>query len=223
MRRSRTGALVPLQVKGLIGGFECQKRQNAAWIRDPFVACQLLRFLVTSDRNGVDSIIPASTAKSSGDMDYLSLLCRLEATCRTMSITQRTGYRMGMSELKIYYLISLLKRESKEISPQTLMQLAYGTIIKEKISAASLFPLQSHVELRIAPLDTSMKACKEVFSSMFQNFRVPDFAGAMTNARNEITVGTIPEKLYFWHWNIGMFGGKTERHIFWCTSFQRCY
>eukprot|EP01055_Gregarina_sp_Pseudo9_P005333 Gregarina_sp_Pseudo_9__5332@NODE_62_length_4681_cov_83_747092_g57_i0_p1_GENE_NODE_62_length_4681_cov_83_747092_g57_i0NODE_62_length_4681_cov_83_747092_g57_i0_p1_ORF_typecomplete_len679_score142_16Dcc1/PF09724_9/0_18Dcc1/PF09724_9/0_011_NODE_62_length_4681_cov_83_747092_g57_i01432179 len=183
---------------------------TSEWIRDPFVACQVLRFLVTSVRNGFDCIIPTAAAKASTDPEYLSALSRLEFTCREMSITQRTGYRMGMNELKVYYLLSLVKRGAKEITPQTLMKLSYGTGVKEKLCAASLFPFQSHVQLSIAPLTTCLKECKEVFSTMFQHFRVPDIAGAMANARNKITTGNIPEKWYFWNWNIGMFGDITK-------------
>lgn len=188
--------------------------KTSEWIRDPFVACQVLRFLVTSVRNGFDCIIPTTgSTPTSGDPDYMTALCRLESTCREMSITQRTGFRMGINELKVYYLLTLLKLGSKEISPQTLMKLSYGSGSKDKLSPASLFPFQSHVQLRIAPLAATLKECRELFASLFQYYRAPDIAGAMANARSKITVGTIPDKWYFWNWNIGMFGEVTKSII----------
>eukprot|EP01056_Protomagalhaensia_sp_Gyna25_P006077 Protomagalhaensia_sp_Gyna_25__6076@NODE_971_length_2341_cov_31_681581_g771_i0_p1_GENE_NODE_971_length_2341_cov_31_681581_g771_i0NODE_971_length_2341_cov_31_681581_g771_i0_p1_ORF_typecomplete_len448_score41_69Dcc1/PF09724_9/0_046_NODE_971_length_2341_cov_31_681581_g771_i08422185 len=187
---------------------------TAQWVRDPFVACQLLRFFVTSVRNGFDCIIPNTQNSPARDQaEFMDDISRLETTCKDMSITQRTGYRMGTNELKVYYLCALAKKGSKAITPQMLIRLTHGGGVQDKLYPGALYPFQSNVNLRIAKFANSFSECKDTFRMMFQSSRSPDLAGAITNARLVITEGSLPEKWYLWNWNIGMFGEITKSII----------
>eukprot|EP01053_Blabericola_migrator_P003351 Blabericola_migrator_1__3350@NODE_198_length_11483_cov_213_989926_g171_i0_p3_GENE_NODE_198_length_11483_cov_213_989926_g171_i0NODE_198_length_11483_cov_213_989926_g171_i0_p3_ORF_typecomplete_len534_score115_22Dcc1/PF09724_9/1_4e03Dcc1/PF09724_9/0_27_NODE_198_length_11483_cov_213_989926_g171_i016473248 len=195
---------------------------TAQWVRDAFIACQILRYMVVSVKNGFDYVIPSGDKQEgSPEPEYINALYRLEMTCTQMSVTQRTAYRMGMDELKVLYLCALSKIKSQVIPAEVFINLAHGGRSKARLTPASLYPFQSNVQLRIAPLTRVVTETKEMLRTLLQSSRSLDIVTAMANAKEKLSSGKTPEEWYLWNWNIGLFGEYARMIITGQMSMKR--